>query len=81
MRYLVEHATAAERAVHGGGGGASHVSVGLVGAAAIGDFMPSPREARAAVLVCGPEGMMRHLCGDPAAAARSSSRAQAPAGV
>jgi NAD(P)H-flavin reductase len=40
------------------------LSLGRVTAAIVQGFLPSPRDAPpCAVLVCGPEGMMRHLCG------------------
>ena len=46
-------------------GARGRVAVGrVVGADDLVGFLPGPSEARAAVLVCGPAGMLRHLCGE-----------------
>jgi NAD(P)H-flavin reductase len=42
----------------------SNVAVGRVSAAAVAGFLPAPTSLDAALLVCGPPGMMRFLCGD-----------------
>ena len=59
IHYLVGDETAAA-----GRPRAPNVSAGRVDAAAIERFLPPPTEPRTAILVCGPEGMMRYLCGD-----------------
>jgi hypothetical protein len=41
-----------------------NLAVGRVNPEAMRDFLPAPTDAAAALLVCGPPGMMRFLCGD-----------------
>ena len=60
IHYLVGDASAAV----GHATRAPNVTTGRVDAAAIDRFLPPPTEPRTAILVCGPEGMMRFLCGD-----------------
>ena len=40
-----------------------HLVIGRVSVSRIENFLPAPSEARTALLVCGPPGMMHHLCG------------------
>ena len=44
---------------------ADGVGIGRVSEAAVRGYLPAPGENGAVVLVCGPEGMLQHLCGDP----------------
>ena len=73
VKYVVSHpaalrsppAGAAEFATRGGVTRDTRPLVtGRVDATCIEGFLPAPDEPRTAVLVCGPDGMMRHLCGD-----------------
>jgi cytochrome-b5 reductase len=50
-----------------------NLAVGRVNPEAMRDFLPAPTDAAAALLVCGPPGMMRFLCGDD-----SKQRGQVP---
>lgn len=45
--------------------GADGVGIGRVSEASMAGYLPSAGESGTAVLVCGPEGMLNHLCGDP----------------
>ena len=45
--------------------GADGVGFGRVSEASMAGYLPAAGERGTAVLVCGPEGMLRHLCGDP----------------
>ena len=59
VRYLLEDEASLK---HSGLGG---MVLGRVDAAAVEGFLPKPDDPTAALLVCGPEGMMRFLCGNP----------------
>ena len=65
VRYLVEQPGGAEAlpVVADGERGRDVVGIGRPGAESIRGFLPKPVDARTAVLVCGPEGMMAALCG------------------
>ena len=46
----------------------ARLNAGLIDARALARFLPPPGAAETAVLVCGPPGMMRALCGGAARA-------------
>jgi len=50
------------------------LAVGLVSAPLITDFLPAPTDPQTAILVCGPHGMLQHLCGSPPPGASGPSR-------
>jgi len=62
VQYLVEDGGGADSNSVGDPGG---VAVGMVDASAVQKFVPPPKTQGAAVLVCGPPGMMQYLCGPP----------------
>lgn len=64
---------------HANAAPASNVAVGQVSAAALAGFLPPPTDLGAALLVCGPPGMMRFLCGDGRATRPPAPPGQVPA--
>jgi cytochrome-b5 reductase len=63
VRYLVEHPRGVESPPPPAVGASGDIRIGRPGADSIRAFLPRPLDARTAVLVCGPEGMMTALCG------------------
>jgi hypothetical protein len=54
------------------------ISTGRIDAAVVREFLIPPTERNAAVLVCGPGGMLRFLCGNERSRGNAGTGARSP---